>query len=31
MRLVQNGNAQLYITGVLAGVLLIAVGAVMIG
>ncbi|MEU0570290.1 NADH-quinone oxidoreductase subunit L [Nonomuraea sp. NPDC005983] len=28
LRLVQNGNVQLYISGVLAGVLLIAVGAV---
>ncbi|MEU4540601.1 NADH-quinone oxidoreductase subunit L [Streptosporangium sp. NPDC023825] len=28
VRLVQNGNAQLYITGLLAGVLLIAAGAV---
>jgi NADH-quinone oxidoreductase subunit L len=31
VRLVQNGNAQLYITGVLAGVLLIAVTAVVLG
>jgi NADH-quinone oxidoreductase subunit L len=31
VRLAQNGNAQLYVTGVLAGVLLIAVGAVMLG
>ncbi|GAA0967988.1 NADH-quinone oxidoreductase subunit L [Acrocarpospora macrocephala] len=30
-RLSQNGNAQLYVTGLLAGVLLIAVGAVMLG
>lgn len=28
VRLVQNGNAQLYVTGLLAGVLLIAAGAV---
>ncbi|MFI7135672.1 NADH-quinone oxidoreductase subunit L [Nonomuraea sp. NPDC050153] len=28
LRLAQNGNVQLYVTGVLAGVLLIAVGAV---
>ncbi|WP_436758502.1 NADH-quinone oxidoreductase subunit 5 family protein [Streptosporangium sp. V21-05] len=28
LRLVQNGNAQLYVTGLLAGVLLIAAGAV---
>ncbi|GAA2866956.1 NADH-quinone oxidoreductase subunit L [Streptosporangium fragile] len=31
VRLAQNGNAQLYITGLLAGVLLLAVGAVMFG
>nr|BFE85776.1 hypothetical protein GCM10020093_083770 [Planobispora longispora] len=31
VRLVQNGNAQLYVTGLLAGVLLISVGAVMFG
>ncbi|GIH91052.1 NADH-quinone oxidoreductase subunit L [Planobispora siamensis] len=31
VRLAQNGNAQLYVTGLLAGVLLIAVGAVMFG
>lgn len=31
VRLAQSGNAQLYITGILAGVLLIAVGAVMLG
>ncbi|GAA0438042.1 NADH dehydrogenase [Acrocarpospora corrugata] len=30
-KLAQNGNAQLYVTGLLAGVLLIAVGAVMWG
>lgn len=30
VRLVQNGNAQLYITGLLAGVLLIAAGAVIL-
>ncbi|MFC5833702.1 NADH-quinone oxidoreductase subunit L [Nonomuraea insulae] len=29
LRLAQNGNVQLYVSGVLAGVLLIAVGAVM--
>ncbi|MGW0808362.1 NADH-quinone oxidoreductase subunit 5 family protein [Nonomuraea sp. NPDC002799] len=29
LRLTQNGNVQLYVTGLLAGVLLIAVGAVM--
>jgi NADH-quinone oxidoreductase subunit L len=29
LRLAQNGNVQLYISGILAGVLLIAVGAVM--
>ncbi|MFI6455637.1 NADH-quinone oxidoreductase subunit L [Streptosporangium amethystogenes] len=31
VRLVQNGNAQLYVTGLLAGVLLIAAGAVIFG
>ncbi|MDF5755041.1 NADH-quinone oxidoreductase subunit L [Spongiactinospora sp. TRM90649] len=31
LRFAQNGNAQLYLSGVLAGVLLIAVGAVMLG
>ncbi|GAA3143435.1 hypothetical protein GCM10010466_38040 [Planomonospora alba] len=31
LRLVQNGNVQLYVTGLLAGVLLIAVGAVVLG
>ncbi|GGS83267.1 NADH dehydrogenase [Planobispora rosea] len=31
VRLTQNGNAQLYVTGLLAGVLLISVGAVMFG
>ncbi|MBO3746948.1 NADH-quinone oxidoreductase subunit L [Streptosporangiaceae bacterium NEAU-GS5] len=31
VRLAQNGNAQLYVTGLLAGVLLIAVGAVVLG
>ncbi|GAA3443706.1 NADH-quinone oxidoreductase subunit L [Planomonospora venezuelensis] len=31
VRLTQNGNAQLYVTGLLAGVLLIAVGAVVFG
>ncbi|ACZ83695.1 NADH-quinone oxidoreductase subunit L [Streptosporangium roseum] len=31
VRLAQNGNAQLYVTGLLAGVLLIAVGAVIFG
>ncbi|MFC4058808.1 NADH-quinone oxidoreductase subunit L [Planomonospora corallina] len=31
LRLVQNGNVQLYVTGLLAGVLLIAVGTVMLG
>ncbi|MFJ2028490.1 NADH-quinone oxidoreductase subunit L [Streptosporangium sp. NPDC087985] len=31
VRLAQNGNAQLYITGLLAGVLLLAVGAVIFG
>ncbi|WP_063910119.1 NADH-quinone oxidoreductase subunit 5 family protein [Herbidospora yilanensis] len=30
-RHLQNGNAQLYVTGLLAGVLLIAVGAVVLG
>ncbi|GIH22334.1 NADH dehydrogenase [Acrocarpospora phusangensis] len=30
-RLAQNGNAQLYVTGLLAGILLIAVGAVVWG
>ncbi|MFI6816938.1 NADH-quinone oxidoreductase subunit L [Nonomuraea sp. NPDC050328] len=30
LRLAQNGNVQLYVSGVLAGVLLIAVGAVML-
>ncbi|MEV8637362.1 NADH-quinone oxidoreductase subunit L [Streptosporangium sp. NPDC051023] len=30
-RLAQNGNAQLYVTGLLAGVLLLAVGAVIFG
>ncbi|RSM93322.1 NADH-quinone oxidoreductase subunit L [Nonomuraea sp. WAC 01424] len=30
LRLTQNGNVQLYVSGVLAGVLLIAVGAVML-
>ncbi|MEV7011132.1 NADH-quinone oxidoreductase subunit L [Streptosporangium sp. NPDC051022] len=30
-RLIQNGNAQLYITGLLAGVLLLAAGAVIFG
>ncbi|MCC5580549.1 NADH-quinone oxidoreductase subunit L [Microtetraspora sp. AC03309] len=30
LRLAQNGNAQLYVTGVLAGVLLIAVGVVVL-
>ncbi|MGJ6967862.1 NADH-quinone oxidoreductase subunit 5 family protein [Streptosporangium sp. G11] len=30
VRLVQNGNAQLYITGLLAGVLMIAAGAVIL-
>ncbi|GAA3110560.1 NADH-quinone oxidoreductase subunit L [Streptosporangium carneum] len=29
-RLAQNGNAQLYVTGLLAGVLILAVGAVML-
>ena len=29
VRLAQNGNVQLYVTGLLAGVLLIVVGAVM--
>ncbi|MBB5139881.1 NADH-quinone oxidoreductase subunit L [Thermocatellispora tengchongensis] len=31
VRLLQNGNLQLYVSGLLAGVLLIAVGAVMFG
>lgn len=31
LRLAQNGNVQLYVSGLLAGVLLIAVGAVMLG
>ncbi|MEU6739429.1 NADH-quinone oxidoreductase subunit 5 family protein [Streptosporangium sandarakinum] len=31
VRRAQNGNAQLYVTGLLAGVLLLAVGAVMLG
>ncbi|MEV4094763.1 NADH-quinone oxidoreductase subunit 5 family protein [Streptosporangium saharense] len=31
VRLTQNGNAQLYVTAVLAGVLLLAVGAVALG
>ncbi|MBB2909134.1 NADH-quinone oxidoreductase subunit L [Streptosporangium becharense] len=31
VRLAQNGNAQLYVTGLLAGVLLIAIGAVVLG
>ncbi|WP_406319154.1 NADH-quinone oxidoreductase subunit L [Streptosporangium sp. NBC_01639] len=31
VRLAQNGNAQLYITGLLAGVLLLAVGVVVFG
>ncbi|MFI7043809.1 NADH-quinone oxidoreductase subunit L [Streptosporangium sandarakinum] len=31
VRRVQNGNAQLYVTGLLAGVLFLAVGAVMLG
>ncbi|MER7127992.1 NADH-quinone oxidoreductase subunit 5 family protein [Streptosporangium saharense] len=31
VRLTQNGNAQLYVTAVLAGVLLLAVGAVVLG
>lgn len=31
LRFAQNGNVQLYVSGVLAGVLLIAVGAVMLG
>ncbi|MGW5681631.1 NADH-quinone oxidoreductase subunit 5 family protein [Nonomuraea sp. NPDC003754] len=31
LRLAQNGNVQLYVSGVLAGVLLIAVGAVVLG
>ncbi|GLW99565.1 NADH-quinone oxidoreductase subunit L [Microtetraspora sp. NBRC 16547] len=31
LRLAQNGNAQLYVTGLLAGVLLIAVGVVVLG
>ncbi|WP_431903375.1 NADH-quinone oxidoreductase subunit 5 family protein [Nonomuraea sp. bgisy101] len=31
LRLAQNGNVQLYVSGVLAGILLIAVGAVVFG